>query len=680
MGFNNLPQLARTIRTTDGTVIHCQSVFGQDTISITVPVRAVGAAEGMVVREIANRVVDYVGVAMPNPVPYRGVSIGVVDKGIPHPRSEFPTGGYYWTNGLYGSPQYIPGPGGDLPITLNITSTANGVTSVVSSTQFQGTQPSQEAVTSGTYSYIIYVQEGNGTLGHVMSGLVSVTDGHADNLPLSAVFDIFGAVAAITSAGDAQYAAQLAADVSADIAGAKTYVMTSDGTVLASEVQNTTGGHTYYVPNTVWNGDAYCNMHVDDTSTPVDHQLTFTVPEDCIYPVPATPPDIFNTRRTAWFKKNSDETIAALPTAALPASWDYQVKTQIDLDYTRFRLADNSFAGRHTVMPLIMSVDYVDVVESDTSAGLTQAGTMVSRRTTTFEYTDANGVSQSAVVNGYLTQVVTRHNNSSGSQLGLSHTSAYQNWYALNLTQATTSPYGEFPDGTQYNDYATFWYVGADAGGLSYQFVVAGEGRSADAGLVWNGSVQSGYASDSKWRPYTGPANPLTYAGYTPPVPAYSNTLVGTAAPLYLQYHNTVLPEYVSDTAQSSTVMNNSAMFHIRQVELIPFSLISPDGANLGMFADPSETDTQVEVTGKAIYDFDWQTGALTFNSWRALDTPAIVTVTGRPDYNCLVGYVWDTPDEMWPDVAEYLRTKISMLKDGTWPDPNLYPLIKAMI
>jgi hypothetical protein len=46
--------------------------------------------------------------------------------------------------------------------------------------------------------------------------------------------------------------------------------------------------------------------------------------------------------------------------------------------------------------------------------------------------------------------------------------------------------------------------------------------------------------------------------------------------------------------------------------------------------------------------------------------------------YNCLVGYTWNSPVEMWPDVAEYLRLKIIDFKDGGG-DQLVYNLVKGV-
>ena len=598
MSFQELKQLSRTVELSDGTRIFVQSIFGQDTIRIDAPeIAPRRAGEEAAVISAVNRVAEYVGVMMPNPVPYRGLNTG-------------------------------------------------------------------EAITGGTTS---------------------------------------------------------------------TYIMTSDGVVLASEVQIRTpaGSYTHIQYSTMfgnpplgyekyaWSGgDSLWMFEGVLGGWLFNHKLSFTVPEDCVYPAPSPTPYLyssfssdgndaawnadwaagvaaFNARRKAWFLKNSNEFMAALKgkfqpgaagvtraelqTGALPASWDYQIKSQY-----------GSRAGRHTKMPIIMNVTYVDTVLSDTSTGLSQAGTMVTQRAATFQYVDANGTNQTATVNGTLTQVIPVR-----SDTATPHYNTYLNWYAV------TTP--------------------VDGASLlrrpqRYQFIQ--DLSITPLGLIFNGTeiapnVSGGFPNlaDSTYGNPTSAIDVLTTfpaGGW----PAYSNTLVGTAAPLYLQYHNTVLPQYVADTAQSSAVMNNSAMYHVKQIELCLFGPAPNDPTThlptaIGIFPDPTDADgaTNIAYYGEASFQFDWTTGAITMLGWsprkdtNGNDAPTIVPMPAgysyknqagtlyfnngaanyTQAYNCTIGYVWDSPDQMWPDVAEYLRKKIAQLLAGGG-DQMLYTVIKQAL
>jgi hypothetical protein len=711
MGFGNLPQLSRTVTLADGTRIFVQSVFGQDTIRIDRPVGAVEEVVGAGVTGAVNRVADYVSVAMPNPVPYRGVSIGVVDRGVPT-MVAVNTGGGTVDPGVYGYNVWAEW-------RIDIKNSA-GV--------LQGSFSLRaEYYPIGYGSKVIWTNYCS-----LLAGWISYAN--PTGQPAFPLWEIWsgtvffgGSQTGAWSVVSPSYEELLASDQAAGTGGVRTYVMASDGTVLASEVQNTTviGGHTHvlYNPIPYWSGGSNLWMGDYDQNlgdTFYHHQVPFIVPEDCAYPTPPdTPPSwfgagwatfvaagfntdwatgvtAFKARRKAWFLKNSTEFIAALKgkfqpgtpgvtrvelqTGMLPASWDYQIKRQISAEYSNWWLADGSNPGRHTKMPIIMDITYTDTVQSDTSAGLTQAGTMVTQRAATFQYVDAGGVNRTATVNGTETMTVTEYMKT-GAQTYLKLRGTWRDWYQEYAPAIPGSPGHEEL--------------------LAHQFL---RDRS-NYGLaqMWTGSVQEGENADSA---FGTPGNTVAFTGYTPPYPAYSNTLVGTAATLYLQYHNTVLPQYVKDTAQSSTVMNNSAMYNVRQIELCLFGP-APGGQAIGIFPDPTDADgaTQIAYYGEASLRFDWTTGGVALMGWNPRkdangnETPAIVPMPAgysyhnsggtlyfnngasdyTPAYNCAVGYVWDSPEQMWPDVAEYLRLKIAAMLSGGG-DQVLYTIIKQAL
>lgn len=594
MSFNDLKQLSRTIYLGDGTRIHVSSVFGQDSIRVYVP-EGVGVEGGAVEKEqgYLDKVVDYVGVAMPNPVPYRGVSIGVA----------------------------------------------------------------------------------------------------------------------------------AAADSTA-----KTYVMASDGQVLASEVQTTAPNATNpantdilyaYFPSFggVWSGGTKLWMaryNGYNSNYCYNHKIEFEVPEDCIYPMPPTAGNTFDptgyctgnpsqvawavdwdagvtafkARRKAWFKKNTTELMAALKgnfklgatgvtraelqTGKIPASWDYAIKTHC---YTSYK----------TYQPILMTATYVDVVVSDTSAGLTQAGTRVTKRTVTFKYTDAEGVFPQKVVEGTQTQVV---------------------------TIATGDPNQAFPATTWFS-----WYEPAGMPGYGgiriypeFEIQFSEDKTGSLKFLLWTGVEQAApfdAVKDSHWS-YNGhmPGNPLVNPG----IPFYSNTLVGTAPDFIKTYHNTVLPKYISTTPSAThdgnTAWNNSSMYNVKQVHLCLFGP-APNGEALGIFVDPTDADgaTKIAYYGEAVCSFDWSTGETKVTDWapkkdaNGNEAPVIVdmpanhsyknqsgvlylckgTTNYTQAYNCAIGYVWDKPTDLWKDVDEYLTAKIKAMKAGNG-DQVLYTVIKQAL
>lgn len=491
----------------------------------------------------------------------------------------------------------------------------------------------------------------------------------------------------------------------------KTYVMASDGTVLASEVQNSAGVNPtitqYTVGDTVWDGGSNVWMFQtaeNPEATAFDHKLLFTVPEDCIYPTPpsvsTSHPPVFmlthpgvqvpvatrnawildmqagltalNTRRKAWFKKNSDEFIAALKTGfalgtpgvtraelktgSLPASWDYLIKRDVDVAYNTY--SADATVGQHTKMPIVMSITSApDVVVSDTSANLTQAGTKVTRRTTTFAYTDVAGVAWSVAVDGTLTQIVTVHVNSVGTHVAISHRDTYLNWYDVDEAFGV----GVFRYARQFIRDQAFTGIGQ----------------------LFNGIIQNGDNADSTWS--TSPSNPINRTGYIPAYPTYSSTLVGTAPDIFLQYHNTVKPVYVSDAAQASTVMNNSAMYGVTKVELTPVGLIANGvgtaaaGESVGIFS-ASEDGTQIEIYGTAVYNFNWQTGSLTFANWKPLHDVNGLEVASKT-INLPQGVVWSSiginclatyRGLHWPDIIRAISVRNSSIPTAVNPEDRV--------
>ena len=119
-------------------------------------------------------------------------------------------------------------------------------------------------------------------------------------------------------------------------------------------------------------------------------------------------------------------------------------------------------------------------------------------------------------------------------------------------------------------------------------------------------------------------------------------------------------------------------------------------GTSLGIFPvredgieGGTEDGTQVELYGTAVYNFDWQTGELTFKKWKPLldkdgnevqskivDLPAGV-VWSEDSINCVVTY----NGLHWPDVRAYIKERDKDWKSGEFKigKPLLYELVKAI-
>lgn len=628
---------------------------------------------------------DYVGMMMPNPIPYRGVSIGVVDRGTPYVTYENASYGQFGPPFPYTATYVFHNSAGD------VVDTATGNT---------------YGRTDGGYSFTNVLYDGTSVIGMLSTfgfNEHTGTEGYmGDRLPsetgkwmLMTGVHLTGGIHPGYSGTnryemvDVGYEAILAADQAADTGGRKTYVMTSNGEVLASEVQNTSwqsGSHTYYVPNTIWTGEEAVDMYVDSVSGSPDHQLTFTCPEDCIYPVPASPVEAFNTRRQAWFKTNSDEFIAALKTGfapgaegvtraelqtgEIPETWRFLIKRDVDARYDSYpRDVHNIRVGRHTRRETQYSeAAFSDTVESDTSANLTQAGVKTTTREVTLAYdivVDGATVTREESFTGYLTQTVVRHNNSDGYQLALSRTDVYDNWYNR---EATTLPTGSLStmDAPYLKDRTT-----------------------SRLGAFLSGTIQTGYNADSTLGV---PGSPLTYATSVTPYPAASSALTTTVPDFLKTWHADAEITYAKDGAGASNTLNDSALYGVTEVHISPVGLIA-DGAGHATAGEPvgifsaDEDGTQVEIYGTAVYTFDWQEGSLTFKKWKPLldadgnevasevvDLPA--AWIGNP-INCVITY----KGLHWPDVIAAIKVRDADAKAGTftYSDPSWWTIVQAL-
>jgi hypothetical protein len=491
------------------------------------------------------------------------------------------------------------------------------------------------------------------------------------------------------------------------------YVIASDGTVLVSEARAEdydtgyarerymTAYEDYNNWRDNWSGgsDIWMFEYVSyPPSFTYNHKLEFTVPEDCVVfgggTIPVEPSlaysgtdgldsqwaadwtagaAAFNTRRKAWFKKNSDEFIAGLKTgAALPSAWEFQIKRDVDTKYDSYPYTSIR-VGRRTKREIQFSEsNFSDTIESDTSANLTQAGVKVTRREATISYSvDGEPTPREEVFIGYLTQTVTRHNDRDGVELGLSRQDVYGNWYCR-TGEAHTSTRGAYA--VELDVYA--------------QDRVAENFMGAE---VINGTLVHGYAADSK---FLNPENPLTYATYIPPYPAASSTVIATVPDFFKTWHADAKITYVKDGVGASNAQNDSAMHGVTEVHLTPVGLIA-DGAGfadageaVGMFSS-GEDGAQVEIYGTAAYTFNWQEGSFTFKSWKPLldadgNEVASKTVTlpegvvwSDSSVNCVITY----KGLHWPDVVTAIGDRNRDMSSGTfaYSDPVLYELITAI-
>lgn len=465
-----------------------------------------------------------------------------------------------------------------------------------------------------------------------------------------------------------------------------TCVVTSSGEVLAREAQtiDADGGISFCTPaygdgEEVWNGDDYVYMFYKQWSPQqirLDHKLNFDVPQDCVYPLTPTPPDhpdsnntenppsaatidqwnadwaagqaALKLRRRNWFKKNHDSVLAQLAAGgglALPVAWDYAIKCGAPV-------------STHTYRPIVASVAYADSTVSDTR-GSNGSGTVVVQRVTTVNYripvvqSDGTSVTEQReeVITGTQTQRWQRHTTADiGTPTPLSEHITLENWY----------------EPTAFNTAGSL----AEMPLMFHQLVNDKKTASRGTKLFWSGEVeyQSFFRPDSS---FGAPAYTVGFDGaYTPPIPAYLNTLRATVPEFMLTYRQDVPIKYDATGALASTDWNDSALQDGQSVSVIVFG---PQGK--GMFGEWDEGDTSAEVFGTATYQYD--AGYFTLSGWTPAEPAAgknLVPVSSAPTSNAIVKY----NGLVWADVIAGARADNAQLRAPTSPAQQFTAAILA--
>jgi hypothetical protein len=617
-----------------------------------------------------------VSVAMPNPVPYRGASIGAVDKGAP-------------------SISYTQSAGGlGVLVTWVIRDSLGGVASGGTGSRDSSafTFDNWPLDLGGGYTgYSPRLGRGDtfGERGPADDALWVTISGNAvqdgKGLPYGYAWTNYDSVTAISPS----YESLLAADQAADTGGKKTYVMTTDGQVLASEVQNesvvsipansavtlyadsntgivtplvygfsasitTKSAFTY---TTRWSGGGSSVYFFETDTSIIGYNIfsasygpgakfkkvlpTFEVPEDCVYGA--------EDRPTIWDDLNfpvAYSTSLGFPYFSLPYGGKHgdaaAYRATWGADATAFKARRKAWLKKNTTeltaaLKNNFKAGATGVTRAELQTGKIPAGWDYAIKTqcrtslktyqpilmtATYPATDVIVSDTSANLTRAGTKVTTR-------TVTFSYTDAagvFQKKVIDGTLTRKVTGYTLPPDTVAYvfvtEDTYLDWYVDtAEPTGkesrLLHQFT---KDRTVyGLGLLWSGVVQQGDSSDSKWGP---PSNPLTNATYTPSYPKYANTLVGTAPDFILTYHNTVLPKYHAETPNTThdgnTAWNNSGVYGVKSVSLRLFGPVAADGTLLGVFPDPSDADgcTSVAYYGKATCSFDWSTGTIKPTSW----------------------------------------------------------------
>lgn len=252
----------------------------------------VGGPENRLVK--ASLGIPYVsGGILPNPIPYRGVSIGSSNRGAPSISAVTTQTGVY-PNESY--TQVVTARHADGSIAFTSYGSCSTVFTLV-----DGGGASRADETVSNWYGAVPCGGGGTTVGHPGVQWYSFSGTCWWSGVPPATNNSWAAGQSSWSFNDLGYEALYAADASSGVGGINTYVMTSSGETLARETQNSVvvGGisHTQYVAGSnVWCGDGKVKMFdMSSLSTPepvyvYSHDISFTVPEDCIYPETPQPP------------------------------------------------------------------------------------------------------------------------------------------------------------------------------------------------------------------------------------------------------------------------------------------------------------------------------------------------------------------------------------------------------
>ena len=287
-------------------------------------------------------------------------------------------------------------------------------------------------------------------------------------------------------------------------------------------------------------------------------------------------------RRKNWFKKNHDTVIAQIKTGALPLpdGWSYFVKAKAPV-------------SDHTFRPILMNATYVDSSSTDSSGNLHYS------RATTLSYDiSVDGVMQRREEVFYGTKSLI--NTPATATYPGHRVKTFVNWWPASTERVSEC------------------WISARRKLIMRDKSEQDQG----AGLFWNGSVtMTPTYADSENSRYGFPSFNVITLTYTPPLPPFSDTLSGTAPQFVLDYRRDVPIKYNKEGA-GNTAWNDSALVDKTTITLIPFSPVK-NGESLGMFwdsysLDPDNTGIKsfdsLLIFGSAQYHYVYATVEIIFD------------------------------------------------------------------
>jgi hypothetical protein len=348
--------------------------------------------------------------------------------------------------------------------------------------------------------------------------------------------------------------------------------------------------------------------------------------------------------RKKWFKKNSDNVIKQLASGVLPNGWEYALKV-------------NAPTSENTYRDIPINETYYSEVISDTTKDDTR--TIVTRQEVKMSYNTSN-------------------NDGSFNE---------HKWESVGIkTEKRTTyktPDGDFIDEISMYEYKNWYDYSSDTGYSSVDFLKDGSGKPLFS--ILDGVIQNGYFADSTWgEPYF----PIKYANANPPIPEFNSTLVSSVPKFILDYRKEVPIKY--GLLKGDTTWNDSAMMDNMVVTLIPYApILGKESLGIFSYIDPSGdvtlddaySATQIEIYGSAQFVYSYSTGKFKFLGWKDIkktdkpkdsptDNALIVNIPagiGAPKVNCIVKY----SNIYWPDLEKLVDPQ------GASPDIEYYDFIQ---
>lgn len=463
------------------------------------------------------------------------------------------------------------------------------------------------------------------------------------------------------------------------------YVFLSDGTIIASlaEPPYLVEQTKYNSTSTIWNGGDSLWMMNDTGPFVFNSLLSFTVPPECISPIPPTTPPNYagvdgltaswntywatgvssrDARAAAWSKTVSDDFLAACAggfsaSNVLVTNTAFKQGT-VPTDLVRV-LQSAIGQSNNTYVPSLPQIlsGPTYVMTAYTITGNT-AFTANFSCSVTIGYVDTTGTLRQQTVSGTFNIVGTAHLLNYSQGVCWSVVGTYTNFPGGDGVTGTSSGYDWFNNADfQANIWPHLLNYGEGYGTMSnwmYPPVIIAGGRLASYNAPIYGVLNGTYTASPLIGTSVGFTAPTTsgnfYAttvdgtlidGVTPNfIPPSTGSVVCSSIQTVQDWVAAYPPAYSVDGSLANSNWNTSSRYKMRSAVIRFFGPSKVDGTQLGMFADGGAANgcTNLSVYGDLALSYDWLTDTFVFVSWKSrqiLDSSGnpVLDSFGKPTY-----------------------------------------------